>query len=87
VNKNRALWTIAKYILLTLCGVVSFQAAHASATATRGYEAYGGEIFFLMLPLFYWLISSTVKDFMHEIKSVSQSNKNFKEGSTDDEHI
>ncbi len=55
------------YAALFALGVLLFYIAHAYATRERGYTAYGGEIFFVGLPLIVWLIKSTVGDiFLHE---------------------
>ena len=35
----------------------------------RGYEAVGGEAFALLLPVLYYLISTTVKDWIDDIRA------------------
>lgn len=40
------------YKALTVAGIALFIVANAWATAQRGYFAIGGEMMFLMLPLF-----------------------------------
>ncbi len=54
--------TVAKYAALTLAGVLLFQAGRARALAERGYDALGGEVFALFLPVFYWMVSRVVRD-------------------------
>lgn len=34
----------------------------------RGYFAVGGEAFLLFLPVFYYIISESIKDFIREVK-------------------
>lgn len=53
---------VAKYAALTLAGFLLFRAGQARALAERGYEALGGEVFALFLPIFYWMISRIIRD-------------------------
>jgi hypothetical protein len=39
-------------------GIILFQVTHQYATAERGYVAYGGELCFLLLPFFVYIIRS-----------------------------
>lgn len=43
-------------------GAVLWAAAHAVATAARGYEAVGGEFLFLLMPLWVWVAAKVAKD-------------------------
>lgn len=52
----------AKYAALTLVGVLLFRAGQAHALAERGYEALGGEVFALFLPVLYWMVARVVRD-------------------------
>ncbi len=58
--------TAIKYAILTVLGIIGYQMAAAYAYEVRGYKAVGGEVFTLFLPVFYYLISSTVKDFIRD---------------------
>ena len=58
--------TAIKYAILTVMGIIGYQMAAAHAYEVRGYKAVGGEVFTLFLPVFYDLISSTVKDFIRD---------------------
>ena len=49
--------TIVKYAVLTLIGILLFKAGHAQALLERGYEALGGEVCALFLPVFHWMVS------------------------------
>lgn len=51
-----------KYILLTLLGFALFVALNMVAYLERGYFAVGGEMFALLLPVFYWFISRSARD-------------------------
>lgn len=54
--------TVAKYAALTIAGVLHFRAGQAHALAERGYEALGGEVFALFLPVLYWMVERVVRD-------------------------
>lgn len=43
-------------------GAVLWAAAHAAATAARGYEAVGGEFLLLLMPLWVWAAAALVAD-------------------------
>lgn len=50
------------YKVLTVAGVALFAAANAWATSQRGYWAVGGELFFLLLPLYAWGFAGVARD-------------------------
>ena len=68
-------WTVAKYAALTVAGVLLFRTGAAYALTERGYKAIGGEVFALFLPVFYYTISATVRDYIKEIKSIFREEK------------
>lgn len=53
---------VAKYAALTILGILLFRAGQARALAERGYEALGGEVFALFLPVLYWMVERVVGD-------------------------
>lgn len=55
-----------KYVLLTLLGFVLYARAAEYAEQWRGYFAVGGEVFILFLPLFYYIISKSIKEAKHD---------------------
>ena len=59
---------IAKYAALTLFGILLFRAGAAKALADRGYPAIGGEVFALFIPVFYWVFSKVIRDFIEDVK-------------------
>jgi glucose uptake protein GlcU len=59
------------YLIITACGIVLFVVMHRYATAQRGYEAIGGEAFFILLPAFWYMVERTAKD----IKQMYLENK------------
>lgn len=61
--------TVAKYVILTVCGVVLYREAAVCALAERGYRALGGEASFLLLPVIYYAVSTTVRDFIDDLKN------------------
>lgn len=66
-------WPVLKYAALTLLGFMLFKAAAIQARIDRGYSAVGGEAMFLLLPVIYYLISKTVRDWLDDLR-----NKNHK---------
>ena len=60
--------TILKYVVLTFMGILLFRAGQAKALIERGYEAMGGEVFALFLPVLYWMVSRIVKDLLNAKK-------------------
>jgi F0F1-type ATP synthase assembly protein I len=63
-----------RYITLIIIGIILTEMAHKIATAQRGYDAIGGEIFMLPLLLFMGLAVDEGKAMIEEIKET------FKEG-------
>lgn len=49
-------WAIVKYAALTIAGIMLFREGAARALAYRGYFAVGGEVFALLLPIFYYCL-------------------------------
>lgn len=60
--------TVAKYAALTLIGFVMFRAAAVYALAERGYRAVGGEALFLLLPVVWYALSTTIRDTIRDIR-------------------
>lgn len=56
---------VAKYAVLTLLGILLFRAGQARALAERGYEALGGEVFALFLPVLYWMVTRVARDILN----------------------
>lgn len=57
-----------KYAILTVCGVILFITVNRAALPERPHGGYGGEVFFLALPLFWWSVERVIKDFISEMK-------------------
>lgn len=68
-RKKRTSRAALKYAGLTLAGIALYIAAHDYATAQRGYIAYGGEVLLLALPVLYYAISQTFKDYLKSAKA------------------
>lgn len=70
----RSLWqqvrTFLFYAMLAGIGILTFKALNAYATLERGYIAVGGEAGLLLLPLLWWLISTTVKDSIRDVAGI-----------------
>ena len=60
---KKILKTAIKYISITLFGVVLFLLTSQVANAQRTVASIGGEAVFLILPLLWWLVEGTLKDF------------------------
>jgi drug/metabolite transporter superfamily protein YnfA len=72
INTER-LKAITKYAILTMCGFLLFRAGQAAAFEQRGYIAYGGEYLLLGLPLYYYIISATAREFAVEINNLYEN--------------
>lgn len=59
-----------KYVILTVCGVILFITVNQAANAERPAASVGGEASFLILPLMWWIIERTAKDFIREHKRI-----------------
>jgi len=70
-------WTVAKYAALTAAGIILFRAGAAYGLQECGYTAVGGEVFALLLPVLYPLISAVARDCIKEVKNGFKPN--FKE--------
>ena len=66
---TRILGTVAKYAALTVAGIILFRAGAAYGLKERGYSAAGGEVFALLLPVHYPLISAVVRGFIDDEKT------------------
>ncbi len=66
--------TIALYAALTAAGILLFRAGAAVAYMERGYNAVGGEVFALFLPVFYYIISQFVGEFAADMKKIKEEN-------------
>lgn len=62
MSKSRKVKTAMFYLALFAVGVILYSVAHLQATQTRGYEAYGGEVAFLLLPVLAYIIRSCIAD-------------------------
>lgn len=61
---------ILKWTFVFALSIVAFVVLHKLATIERGYNAYGGEIFMFLIPLFVWVtpeIKKTIKEFKDEL--------------------
>lgn len=70
INNTKLAGNVIKYITLTVAGFLFFKLGQAVAFHQRGYNAYGGEYILLALPLFYHIITSTIKEIKKEIKKI-----------------
>ena len=66
-----------KFLFLTLCGFLFFFVGSQLAYIERGYPALGGEVFFLLTPLIFPIVSSAVSA---AYKVIQQNIKESKEG-------
>lgn len=61
-------WAIAKYTFLTVAGIILFRAGAAYGLKERGYSAVGGEVFALLLPVLWYTVEKTARDFIADMK-------------------
>lgn len=66
---------VVKYAALTLVGVLLFRAGQAHALIERGYEALGGEVFALFLPVLYWMVARIVRDILSARRCDSENKR------------
>lgn len=62
--------SLVKWLLIVLAGVVLYYLAAGAAFAERGYKAYGGELVFLLLPLWWKLGDMMTADIKQTIKQI-----------------
>ena len=60
--------TIVKYAILIVAGVWLYLLGSEYGYQHRGYSALGGEFLALLLPFFYWAISSTVREVIEFVR-------------------
>lgn len=61
---------IMKYIIIAIVGVILFITVNRAANTERPAASVGGEAFFLILPLIWWIVERTVKDLLAEYKRI-----------------
>ena len=68
--KRRTSWIKAAFwwIKWTAIAVVLYLAARSRATAWRGYEAVGGELLILGLPMYIRSVLPTLRDWARDIR-------------------
>ena len=54
---------IIEAVVITAATIAVFLMAHDIATAERGYEALGGEVFAFLIPYFIWLAPKLAEPF------------------------
>lgn len=64
-----------KWIALSVLGVALFLLAHKLATVERSYDAIGGEMFMLLIPLFVWVVQDFKKFFKEDENGKVQNHK------------
>ncbi len=74
-----------KYAILTVCGVILFTVLNRAANTERTAASIGGEVFLLILPLMWWIVERTIKDFVGECKRAWREIKS-DSGETPQEH-
>ena len=58
---------ILKWAFVFVLSAVAFVGLHKLATAERGYNAIGGELFMFLIPFFVW-VAPEIKKSIKEIK-------------------
>ena len=58
--------TAARYVILTVAGVLLYKLGAAYAMRERGYYAVGGEALFLLLPVIYYCAAATIRDIIED---------------------
>lgn len=68
MKRYQILRFVAKYATLTVCGILLYLFVAKYALAQRGYFAVGGEMFFLLLPVLYYIVATMIRDIIRDIK-------------------
>ena len=76
---KRAAHTAMKYIFLIAVAIALFYWGKGQAYKQRGYEAYGGEYLLLLLPLIWYAIETTVRDYIKEAKKLWKEAKSIED--------
>lgn len=64
--KRNKKWVI-KLLSVIFVSIIAFDFLHDLGTLERGYNAFGGEIFMVLIPIFVWLFPE-IKKSIKEIK-------------------
>ena len=62
-------WAVARYVLLTMAGVLLYKLGATYALRERGYYAVGGEALALLLPVLYYVAAVIVQDIVRDWKN------------------
>lgn len=68
MKRYQILRVAAKYATLTIGGILLYLLVAKYALAERSYFAVGGEAFFLLLPVLYYIITTMIRDSIRDIK-------------------
>lgn len=68
MKRYQILRVAAKYATLSIGGILLYLFVAKYALAERGYFAVGGEVFFLLLPVLYYTVTTIIRDSIHDIK-------------------
>lgn len=61
-NSLSTLWIKVEYGIISLIGLLLFLITSKITMETRGYFAIGGEVFILLLPFFWWIVTKFAID-------------------------
>ena len=59
---RRLISSLLPFLATFIIGLILFLWSHQCATQARGYTAYGGELMFLLAPVFHYVIRACVRD-------------------------
>ena len=77
--RNRMAAGAAKYLILTLTGIILFHITAEAAYIERGYKAYGGEYLLLLLPLAWYAVETMMRDTIEEAKNLCREAKDIED--------
>lgn len=69
-RRRRAARGAVKYTLLTVAAVLLFCWGKQLAFEERGYEGCGGEYLLLLIPLIWYAVETTARDFIKDTKTI-----------------
>lgn len=67
-RKKTALGAVIKWVLIIGASVALFILGKEAAFRERGYHAIGGEALLLFIPIIYYAVAQTVKDWISTLK-------------------
>ena len=77
IRKKKRRKKLLEFTIVVVISIILFHFASIQAFKERGYKAYGGEYILLFgLPIIYYLLKESARDFRELLKDIKKENKN-----------